>query len=632
MTAQEHGFKAEVQQLLNLMIHSVYSDREVFLRELVSNAADALDKVRFLELTNPALRGPAHDPAGIRLSFDKDARTVTVEDDGVGLTEAEAVEHLGTIARSGTKAFLEQLAKDGASAPKLIGQFGLGFYSAFMVADRVVVESLSAQPDAQPVRWVSEGKGSYHVEPGARTGRGTAITLHLREDAGEFLEAFRLKGIVRKHSNFLPHPIFVLDAGKDEQANAGKALWLEPASKVTDEEAATLYRSVATDWEDPARRVHVAVDTPLQVNAMLFVPRRRPWDLFQPDGTKGPKLYARRVLIEEHAKELLPEWMRFLRGVVDSEDIPLNVSREMVQKTPVVRKIREVLVKKVLKDLADWAEAPPAEDPEAAKAPATYAEFWKNFGMLLKEGWYHEHAKLGELLTPLLRFNATKHTDGDGLVSLAEYRKEMPPGQDAIWYLTGESRAHLLASPHLEAFQKRGWNVLLLTDPVDEWFVQSFTEYDGMPVKSVARGALDLQDDEADGAEKADLTAFAPWLKGLLGERVADVRSSTRLTDSAVVLVDAEDGMSANMERILKQVGPEAGGGRSAKRVLEVNPRHPLIKNLAELQSKGHAERAQLFAEMLYDDALLLEGQVQEPAAMGRRLQELLTRASSPTA
>jgi molecular chaperone HtpG len=627
-TTQEHGFKAEVQQLLNLMIHSVYSDREVFLRELVSNAADALDKVKFLELTNPALRPAGHDPAGIRLSFDKDARTLTIEDDGIGLTETDAVEHLGTIARSGTKAFLEQLAKDGASAPKLIGQFGLGFYSAFMVADRVVVESLAADPEAAPVRWTSEGKGSFQVEAGARTARGTAITLHLREDSGEYLEAFKLKGIVRKHSNFLPHPIFVLDAGKDEQVNAGKALWLEPPSKVTDEEAATLYRSVATDWEDPARRVHIAVDSPLQVGAILFVPRKRPWDLFQPDGTKGPKLYARRVLIEEHAKELLPEWMRFLRGVVDSEDIPLNVSREMVQKTPVVKKIREVLVKKVLKDLADWAEAPA---PESAEAP-TYADFWKNFGMLLKEGWYHEHGKLGELLTPLLRFNTTTHADADGLTSLAEYRKAMPAGQDAIWYLTGESRASLLASPHLEAFKKRGWTVLLLTDPVDEWFVQSFSEYEGMPVKSVARGALDLKDDEAEAGEKADLTAFAPWLHGVLGERVSAVRPSTRLTDSAVVLVDAEDGMSANMERILKQVGPDAGGGRSAKRVLEVNPRHPLIRNLAELQSKGQGERAQLFAEMLYDDALLLEGQVQEPAAMGRRLQELLTRASSPAA
>lgn len=614
----EHGFKAEVQQLLNLMIHSVYSDREVFLRELVSNAADALDKVKFLELTDQGLRASAHDPAGIRIDFDKDARTLTVADDGIGLTEHDAVEHLGTIARSGTKAFLERLQEAGASAPKLIGQFGLGFYSAFMVADRVVVESLAADATAAPVRWTSEGKGTFQVEPGSRTERGTTITLHLREDAGEFLEKFKLQAIVKKHSNFLAHPILV----DGEQANAGKALWHEPPSKVTDEEAATFYRTVATDWQDPARRVHLSVDSPLQVSAMLFVPRSRPWDLFHQDAVKGPKLYARRVLIEDHAKDLLPDWLRFLRGVVDSEDIPLNVSREMVQKTAVVRKIKDILVKRVLKDLGDWAGEAAPEDEEKP----SYAEFWRNFGVLVKEGWYHEHTRLGELIQPLLRFNAVSHADAEGQISLADYRKAMPPTQDTIWYLTGESRQALLASPHLEAFKKRGWDVLLLTDPVDEWFVTSLTEVEGMPVKSVARGKLDLEDDEKDAA-KADLTAFTPWLKDLLADQVADVRPSTRLTDSAVVLVDAEDGISANMERLLKQANQELGA--KSKRVLEVNPKHPLIRDLAGLQEKGKTEQAELLARMLYDDALLLEGQVSEPAAMGRRLQDLLTRAAA---
>ncbi len=614
----EHGFKAEVQQLLNLMIHSVYSDREVFLRELVSNAADALDKVKFLELTHKDLRPSAHDPAGIRIDFDKDARTLTIADDGIGLSEHDAVEHLGTIARSGTKAFLERLQEAGASAPKLIGQFGLGFYSAFMVADRVVVESLAADAAAAPIRWSSEGKGTFQIEPGSRTERGTTITLHLREDAGEFLELFKLQSIVKKHSNFLAHPIVV----NGEQANAGKALWHEPPSQVTDEEAATFYRTVATDWQDPARRVHLSVDSPLQVSAMLFVPRSRPWDLFHQDAVKGPKLYARRVLIDDHAKDLLPDWLRFLRGVVDSEDIPLNVSREMVQKTAVVRKIKDILVKRVLKDLGDWAAEPAPEDEEKP----SYAEFWRNFGVLIKEGWYHEHTRLGELLQPLLRFNAVSHPDADGQISLAEYRKAMPPGQDTVWYLTGESRQALLASPHLEAFRKRGWDVLLLTDPVDEWFVTSLTEVEGMPVKSVSRGKLDLEDDEKD-AEKADLSSFTPWLKGLLGDQVADVRPSTRLTDSAVVLVDADDGISANMERILKQANQEVGA--KSKRVLEVNPKHPLIRDLAGLQEKGKTDQAELLARMLYDDALLLEGQVSEPAAMGRRLQDLLTRAAA---
>jgi molecular chaperone HtpG len=622
----EHGFKAEVQQLLNLMIHAVYSDREVFLRELVSNAADALDKVKFLELTRSDLLPSAHDEPGIDLTIDKEARTVTVADDGIGMTEQEVVENLGTIARSGTRAFLEQMAGEGASGPKLIGQFGLGFYSAFMVADQVVVETRSALPDSAPVRWSSAGQGTFEVEPGSREVRGTAITLHLREDAGEFLDAITLKGAIRKHSNFLPHPIRV----EGDAANTGKALWAEPPSQVTDEEAATFYRSVASDFRDPARRIHTTVDSPIQYHALLFVPASRPWDLFYPDGVKGPKLYARRVLIEEHAKELLPDWLRFVRGVVDSEDISLNVSREMIQKTPVVRKIREALTRRILKDLGEWAEAPaePADGDEATEAKATFAEFWRNFGVLLKEGYYHEKAKWGEQVLPLLRFNAASHHDEQGLLSLAEYRKAMPAGQDTIWYLSAESRAAALASPHLEAFRKRGWDVLLLTDSVDEWLVNALDAYEGMPVKSVARGALDLDEAEAEeGPEKADLSSFGPWLKDLLGDAIVEVRASTRLTDSAVVLVDAEDGISANMERILKQVN--AGGGAKSQRILELNPRHPLIRNLTALFAAGKQEVAEPIARMLYDEAALLDGAVQEPAAVGRRLQDLLTRASA---
>ncbi|MEQ1564466.1 MAG: molecular chaperone HtpG [Myxococcota bacterium] len=619
MSATQHGFKAEVQQLLNLMIHAVYSDREVFVRELVSNAADALDKVKFVELTRPDLRGSGHEAPGIDWSVNKDARTLTVEDDGIGMTADEVVENLGTIAKSGTKAFLEKVKAESSSGPKLIGQFGLGFYSAFMVADEVVVESLSAEPGAEPVKWTSEGQGTFSVEPGTRATRGTSITLKLREDAGEFLDPIKLKGVIRKHSNFLHHPIRV----DGDAANSGKALWAEPASQVTDEEAETFYRSIAMDWQPPARRIHTSVDSPIQYHALLFVPRDRPYDLFHPEAAKGPRLYARRVLIEEHAQKLLPDWLRFLRGVVDSEDISLNVSREMVQRTPVVRKIHEGLTKRVLKDLGEWAAAPAPEGEEGEKAP-TYAEFWRNFGVLLKEGYYHERSKWGELLVPLLRFNATSHADADGLLSLADYRKAMPPGQDTIWYLSGESRASALASPHLEAFKKRGWDVLLLTDAVDEWLISGLTEYDGMPVKSVARGSLDLGEEEG---EKVDLASFGPWLKGLLGESVSDVRESSRLTDSAVVLVDADDGISGNMERILKQVSPD-GMGKS-KRILELNPRHPLIKNLTQLTSAGKQVEAELLARMLYDEATLLDGSVQDPAALGRRLQDLLTRAST---
>lgn len=630
MEAVEHGFKAEVQQLLRLMIHSVYSDREVFLRELVSNAADALDKVRFLGLTRTDLVSAAHETEAIRITFDADANTITIDDDGVGMTEEEIVQNLGTIAHSGTKAFLEKAAAaDGA--PQLIGQFGLGFYSAFMVADEVVVESRSADPDAEAVRWRSQGEGTYTLEPCTRDVRGTAITLHLREDAAEFGEVGRLRSVIRKHSNFIAWPIEI----DGEQANSGKALWVEPASSVTDEEANAFYKTIATDWQDPARRIHVSVDSPMQYHAMLFVPQTRPFDLFYQDGTKGPRLYARRVLIEEHARDLLPDWLRFVRGVVDSEDIPLNVSREMVQKTAVVRKISDALTKRVLKDLGRWA----AEDPEAAPVvetddegaetppePPTYDQFWRNFGMLLKEGYYHGKSSYGEQLLPLLRFNAVSHDDGEGLVSLAEYKAAMPEDQDTIWFLSADSRASALASPHLEAFAKRGWDVLLLTDPVDEWLVSVLDEFDETPLKSVARGELDLEDDE-DDAEKADLTEFAPWMAELLTEQVSEVRASTRLTDSAVVLVDAEDGMSSNMERLLRE-SQQGFGGMATKRVLEINPKHVLIRNLVELRNGGKEEDAAELARMLYDDALLLEGSVTEPAAMGRRLQDLLVRAS----
>jgi molecular chaperone HtpG len=381
-------------------------------------------------------------------------------------------------------------------------------------------------------------------------------------------------------------------------------------------------------WRDPARRTHVSVDSPIQYSALLFVPRSRPWDLFYPDATKGPKLYARRVLIEDHAKEVLPDWLRFVRGVVDSEDIPLNVSREMVQKTPIVRKIKEALTKRVLKDLGEWAEeeVPETEGGDGEDSAAvSYAAFWREFGVLLKEGQVHDQARFGELIVPLLRFHALSHVDEDGLLSLAQYRKAMPMAQDAIWYLTGESRAALLASPHLEVFRKKGWDVLLLTDPVDEWLVTRLTTYEGMPLKSVARGAIDIESD-GDDVAKADLSEFLPWLEKLLGERVGGVRASSRLTESAVVLVDAEDALSANMERILKQAHQEIG--RSAKRVLEVNPSHPLIRNLADLQKKGKEHEVAELAELLYDDAMLLEGTVTEPAALGRRLQQFLVQAS----
>ena len=621
MAVREHGFKAEVQQLLNLMIHSVYSDREVFLRELISNAADALDKVRFMELTRKDLAAP-QDPErlAVRIMLDAEAKTLTMEDDGLGMTEEEVIANLGTIARSGTRAFMEQL-EDGQDGPQLIGQFGLGFYSAFMVAEEVTVDTLSAEPGAAPVKWVSQGEGTYALDASEKQHRGTTIVLKLRDDASEFLEAVRVRHAVSHHSNFLPWPIDV----DGEQANSGKALWLERPSAVQDDEAEAFYRSVAMDWQAPALRVHVQVDSPLQYSALLFIPSQRPFDLFHPDMKKGPRLYVRRVLIDEHADGLIPDWLRFVRGVVDSEDIQLNVSREMVQKTPVVRKIRDLITKRVLKDLLKFASKEPEEAKEGEPPAHTYETLWRNFGALLKEGYYHDREAWGDALLPLLRFNSTRHEDGEGLCSLAAYKEALPEGQDTIWYLTGESREAALSSPHLEAFRQRGWEVLLLTEAVDEWLVQSLDTYEDLPLRSVSRGELELEESEEE-SEAQDLAEFTPWMSTVLEGLVAGVRTSSRLTDSAVVLVDDKDGMSANMERILRSANQDVHGAN--QRVLELNAKHPLIQSLVALHREGQTDAAKPLVRLLLDDALLLEGTVREPAAMGRRLQGLLALAA----
>ena len=622
MSTEEHGFKAEVQKLLDLMIHSVYSNRDVFLRELVSNAADALDKVRFVELTEQNLAPSAHEISGVHLALDAEANTLTIADDGIGMTREEAIEHLGTIAHSGSKAFFDKLKGEGAAdLPELIGQFGVGFYSSFMVAEQVVVETRSARPDATGVRWTSKGDGRYTVEDVELEHRGTTITLHLREDAAEYAEEHKLRAIVKEHSNFLSWPIHL----DEEQVNSGRALWLEQPSQVDDADANELYKSLTFDFEEPALRVHLSVDSPLQYSAMLFVPKSRPYDLFFPDASRGPRLYARRVLIEEHAKDLLPDWLRFVKGVVDSEDIQLNVSREMVQQTAVVRKIRDALTKRLLKELNRFATREHEGDE-----PHPYDAVWNAFGVLLKEGYHHDSAKYGDRLLPLYRFNTLKHEDDTGLSSLAAYKEAMAEGQDSIWYITAESREAALVSPHLEAFRKRGWDVILLTDTVDEWFVQGLTEFDGVPVKSVSRGELDLEDeDEASEAEKAGVEGLGSWMKGVLGEAVASVRPATRLTESPAVLVDDNHGVSANMERILRQANQDFPG---ATRHLELNVKHPLIKDLVLLHEKGREATAEPLARLLLDNALLLEGTVSDAPGMGRRMQALLQRAASQAA
>lgn len=616
MSASKRKFKAEVQQLLDLMIHSVYSNRDVFLRELVSNASDALDKVRFTELTEGGLVPAGHDEPGIHVTIDADAGLIILEDDGVGMTKDEAVENLGTIAHSGTKAFFEQAKDKGGDLPDLIGQFGVGFYSCFMVAERVVVESRSATPGSEGVKWVSEGAGTYSVSDSDKATRGTTITLYLREDAKEYADEDKLRQIVREHSNYLPWPILL----GESKLNTGKAIWTEKPSEVEDEEANEFYKSLTFDWEAPLMRVHFQVDSPLQYSAMLFVPRNRPYDLFVPEADRGPRLYARRVLIADHAKDLLPDWLRFVRGVVDSQDIPLNMSREMVQKTPVMRAIRDAVVKRVLKELGRLAKQ---DAPEEGEHP--YTTFWKSFGILIKEGYVHDASSYGERIQPLLRFNLLSHDDASGLASLDDYKAAMPEGQDAIWYFSAPTREAALASPHLEAFQSKGWDVILLTDPVDEWLVQALTEVDGLEVKSVSRGELDL-DEEDDTVDKADLAGLAPWMTELFGGTIASVRPSTRLTNSPAVLVDDEAGPSANMERILRAANQEVP---TAKRHLELNVKHPFIANLAALHDAGASDVAEPLARLLLDEAMLIDGSVKDPASVGKRLQALLEQAAS---
>jgi molecular chaperone HtpG len=650
-----HEFKAEVQQILDLMIRSVYAEREVFLRELISNAADALDKARYEGLSRDDLTDAGNEVSGIRLSVDEEAGTICIEDDGIGMTEEQIVDHLGTIAKSGTKEFMNKMKASEAEQGEtnLIGQFGVGFYSSFMVADKVVVESLSAIPGEKPVIWNCEGMGSYETSEGTRSTRGTKITLTLREDAVEFASIERLTAVVKRHSNYLPWPVLV----DEEQKNAARALWSENPSSVSDEERNDFCNSGGFGvWGDPAHTLHTSVDSPIQYSALLFVPNNRPHDLFQQGVDRGPRLYARRVMIMEHAPALLPDWLRFVKGVVDSEDLPLNISREVAQQSPALKKISKAVTNRLLKDLqrmkapeghtdaslkamkvaelrelADTFEIPTkglkkaeliAAVSEQACAPQAnpYDAIWHNFGLLLKEGYYTD-TDWREKLTPLLRFNASSHDDDQGLISLTEYKEAMPEDQDTIWYITGGSRSQALASPHLEMVQSKGYDVLVLTDPVDEWLVQALTEFDEVPLKSLTQGDFSMDDGDEEG--RVNIDDLVPWMGELLSGTVAEVRASTRLTKSAAVLVSKEGDITPQMAQILAQMNQAMPAN---ERVLELNTKHPIVRGLAALHAQARFDEAQPIAELLVDEAMLLDGSMKETAAAGRRLEALLSR------
>ncbi len=616
MTQETRSFQAEVSRLLEIVAHSLYSEKEIFLRELISNASDACDRLRYAALTEPAL-AEGDTAYRVVLTPDKAARTLTIADNGIGMSREELIENLGTIARSGTAAFVDQLSGDARKDVSLIGQFGVGFYSAFMVAERVEVLSRKAG-EAEGWRWVSDGKGEFTIEPLPEAGRGAAIVVHLREGEEDYLDPARLRQIVRTYSDHIGLPIVLNDGGKEETINTASALWTRPKAEITDEQYKEFYHHVGHSFDDPWLTLHNKAEGVLEYTSLLFVPSQKPFDLFDPERKSRVRLYVRRVFITDEGTELLPAYLRFLRGVVDSEDLPLNVSREMLQANPMAAKIRQQLTRRVLTELGK----------KASETPEEYAKFWDNFGAVLKEGLYEDR----EQRDPLLELARFRSTARDGLASLDEYVAAMRPGQQAIYTITGDNFDAVQRSPQLEGFRARGIEVLLLTDPIDEFWLPAIGLYKDKPFKSATRGGVDLDQiaaAEAQPEEKpappAKLASLIAIFKLALGDAVKDVRGSVRLTDSAVCLVADEGDMDMHLERLLKQ---HRQLDTAAKRILELNPRHKLIERLAAtVGESGASDQLSEFAWLLLDQARIVEGeQLPDPPAFARRLAGLLER------
>ncbi|WP_150430812.1 molecular chaperone HtpG [Dechloromonas sp. CZR5] len=625
------GFQTEVKQLLHLMIHSLYSNKEIFLRELVSNASDACDKLRFEALNNAALYGDDSE-LKIRVAFDKTARTVTISDNGIGLSRDEAVAHLGTIAKSGTKEFFSALTGDQAKDAHLIGQFGVGFYSSFIVADKVTVISRRAGVEAnQAVRWESAGEGEYTVEMVEKAGRGTDVVLHLRDGEDDFLNGWKLKSIIRKYSDHITLPIIMkkeewkdgeqVVTEEDETVNQANALWVRSKSDITDEQYTEFYKHVAHDFEDPLCWTHARVEGKQEYTQLLYIPARAPFDMWDRNARHGIKLYVRRVFIMDDAEQLMPLYLRFVRGVVDSADLPLNVSREILQQSKDIDNIRSGCTRKVLSMLEGLANSDEAADKEK------YAKFWEAFGAVLKEGVGEDQANKDKI-AGLIRFAST-HGDGDKqIASLADYIARMKDGQEKIYYVTADSFNAARNSPHLEIFKKKGIEVLLLSDRVDEWVVGHLTEFEGKQLQSVAKGGLDLGklEDEAEKqeAEKAadEYKDLLEKVKTALGDKVKDVRVTYRLTDSPSCLVSDEHDPSGNLARLLKAAGQKAP---DIKPILEINPQHPAVMRL-----KYEEARFDDWAALLFEQATLAEGgQLDDPAGFVKRINDLMMALSA---
>ena len=620
MSKETMNFQTEVKQLLDLMIHSLYSNKEIFLRELISNASDAADKLRFEATTDDALFEGDSD-LHVFVEFDKDAKTITIRDNGIGMNHEEVIQNIGTIARSGTKEFFGQLSGDQEKDAHLIGQFGVGFYSSFLVADKVVLTTRRAGTTAEHgVRWESAGDGEFTIETVNKDQRGTEIVLHLRDEAEEFLNDWKLRSVINKYADHVPFPIRMFnpaEEGKEpeiETVNQASALWAQSKSDLSDEDYNNFYKHVAHDFEDPLAHIHQRLEGQYEYTLLFYIPKRAPFDLWQAEAKHGVKLYVKRVFIMEATEDLMPRYLRFVRGVMDSSDLPLNVSREILQHSPAMTAMKKGATKRVLSWLKDLA----------AKEEDKYAEFYKEFGNCLKEGVI-EDEKNKEAIAALLRFSSTE-SDAQ-TVTLTQYIERMKEGQDTIYYITAENLASAKNSPHLEIFRKKGIEVLLLADRIDEWLVGHLDKFDGKELKSIAKGELDLSDIGEDVAEEKEaheeaVKSAEPAVKKLkeaLGDKVKDVRTTDRLTASPACLVADDLDISGNMERILKQAGQDVP---AVKPILEINPEHDLVKRLAKMRSK---DKIADFSDILFDQAVLAEGALPEdPAGFVRKINALL--------
>ncbi len=623
------GFQTEVKQLLDLMIHSLYSNREIFVRELISNASDACDKLRFEALSDDALfEGDAE--LNVHVDFDAENKTITFTDNGIGMTREEVISHIGTIAKSGTKEFFNSISGDEKKDSQLIGQFGVGFYSSFIVAESVTLTTRKAgASEDEGIRWESEGVGEYTLETVKRKQRGTEIVLHLREDALEFLNGYELRQVIRRYSDHLNLPIIMIkeSTGEDEEGeeakeieyetvNAAKALWTRSKSDITDEEYNELYKHIGHDYDDPMSKVHSQVEGNLEYTTLFYIPNRAPFDMWDRNQKHGIKLYVRRVFIMDDAEQLLPPYLRFVRGIVDTNDLPLNVSREILQHNKVIETIKSASVKKILGMVG-----------KLAKGDA-YDKFWKEFGTVLKEGLIDDD-KNKDKIAKLLRFATTHDDSEDQKVSLDEYVSRMQEDQKGIYYVVGENHATVKNSPHLEVFRKKGIEVLLLTDHVDEWMVNHLTEFDGKELQSVTKGELDLGDQENEEEQKkteektGEFKDVLERLEKLLDAKIKEVRVTNRLTTSPACLVAGDQDMEANLQRILEASGQTIP---TAKRVLEVNPEHPILQRLKEEKDDARFED---WGRILFDQALLSEGgKLEDPAGFVHRLNEMFVEIS----